>query len=264
MNNILNAANYESSCDYSYLPPYGKFCPPEINTISGTIFCKTDFIDDLFYILRDCNIKHNLLTHHSDYPIDMGRWNKKPKCIEKWFAINPTIEHNDLIPIPLGIKTHKEPYFEPQYESNWFIENVENLKSIKKEKNIYCNWNITNKDRLHITEKLNKTGIEYTFDQNLPFRDYIVNMASHKFVISPSGNGIDCHRTWEALYLGCMPIVIKNKIYNRWDGVPILQVNDFSDITQEILNNFINKEFTLDKLNIEYWTKQFCENLKRS
>ena len=27
------------------------------------------------------------------------------------------------------------------------------------------------------------------------------------FVISPPGNGIDCHRTWEAIALGAVPVV---------------------------------------------------------
>ena len=29
-----------------------------------------------------------------------------------------------------------------------------------------------------------------------------------KYVLSPPGNGPDCHRTWESIYLGAIPIVL--------------------------------------------------------
>merc|ERR1712224_729712 len=34
-------------------------------------------------------------------------------------------------------------------------------------------------------------------------------LAGHKFVISPPGGGYDCHRTWVALALGVVPIILK-------------------------------------------------------
>lgn len=33
------------------------------------------------------------------------------------------------------------------------------------------------------------------------------HMTQMQFCASPHGNGLDCHRTWEALCLGCVPIV---------------------------------------------------------
>jgi hypothetical protein len=94
-----------------------------------------------------------------------------------------------------------------------------------------------------------------TFDQ------YAINMSYHKFVISPPGNGIDCHRTWESLYLGCIPIVIKNKIYDEFYDLPIIQVNDYSEVTNELLNLYNNFNFKNEKLYIPYWKKQIKESL---
>ena len=254
IDNIINAANYESLCEYSFIPPYGKIGSHEMFYKPGTIFCKTDYIDRLFDILdRECRVQHNLITHHSDYPIDSDRFNKRSKCIRKWYAINPTIQHPDLIAIPLGLKTHKEPYLEPQYKTRWFSENIERLRLNKKEHNIYCNWGNTNNDRMRVIDQLKHASVEFTHDNNQPFEQYIENMSKHKFVISPPGNGIDCHRTWEALYVGCIPIVIKNYIYNQWSNLPILQVEDFSHINSSVLNKFLDKSFKLDKMYIHYW-----------
>ena len=250
--NILNAYNYESICDYSIIPPYGKYVTAELLSQDATIFCKTDFIDYLFNEIKDSKNSYTLITHHSDYPIDAERWHIKPTCIKKWYAINPTINHCDLIAIPLGLKTHKGAYLEPQYMTEWFAANINILRENKKKYNIYCNWNNTNISRNTIISNLTANKLDFTYDSNISFNEYITRMSQHRFVISPPGNGIDCHRTWEALYVGCIPIVIKNDIYNNWN-LPIIQVNDFSDVTQDLLESYYLPATDNNILTIEYW-----------
>ena len=253
INSILNAANYEQCCDFVFSPVEGKHVTKEFHERNGTIFCKTDFIIQLFDSIKDSCHHYNIVTHHSDYPIDEQLFNRRPECISKWYAINPSYNHPDLTAIPLGLKTHKGCYFEPQYMTEWFAYNIQRLRDNKKEKNIYCNWNITNLERNKIADNLISNNLNITYDTNIPFNEYIERMSQHKFVISPPGNGIDCHRTWEALYVGCIPIVIKNDIYNGWYDLPILQVSSYNDVTQEILNNFLSKKYSSNKLHIEYW-----------
>ena len=36
-------------------------------------------------------------------------------------------------------------------------------------------------------------------------------LSKYKFIISPEGNGIDCHRHYEAILCGCIPIIEYNK-----------------------------------------------------
>ena len=38
--------------------------------------------------------------------------------------------------------------------------------------------------------------------------DYAATVRQARFVLSPPGNGNDCHRTWEAMYLGAIPVVL--------------------------------------------------------
>lgn len=257
INNILNAHNYELICDYTFLPAYGKNLPSDINTKSGNIFCKTDFVLDLFSKLSNSQGNYNLITHHSDYPITKELFNKKPKCIKKWFGLNPVFDHPDLIPLPLGLKTHAGYYVEPRYMTEWFANNINILRQKPKKENIYCNWTCTNVDRNKIIKQLEKNNLQFTYDTNLSFDKYIGRMANHKFVISPPGNGIDCHRTWEALYVGCIPIVIEHLIYKNWKNLPILQVKDYADIKQDLLDEFSsNLSYDITKLNIEYWNNK--------
>ena len=107
-----------------------------------------------------------------------------------------------------------------------------------------------------------KKGIKK--NDRLPWKEYITDLAKHKFCISPNGNGIDCHRTWECLYLGVIPIVVKSKPMNYFTDLPILFVNDYDNITENYLlevyeKNFKNKKFNMKKLKIEYWQKKLYE-----
>ena len=81
------------------------------------------------------------------------------------------------------------------------------------------------------------------------------------FVISPFGKGYDCHRTWEALMLGCIPIVRHSGLDPLFNGLPVLLINDWSDVTEELLNHTIQsfrmREFQYDKLKLQYWVQKF-------
>jgi hypothetical protein len=78
-------------------------------------------------------------------------------------------------------------------------------------------------------------------------------MIQHKYVISPHGNGLDCHRTWEALALGCIPIVRTSSLDPMFNGLPVLIVKEWSDVTAEVLDSFVPDYLCVDKLKINYW-----------
>ena len=88
-----------------------------------------------------------------------------------------------------------------------------------------------------------------------PFFD---NMVRSQFVLCPDGNGIDTIRLWEALYLGCIPIV-KPHVFTRYfaRNLPIVIVNDWEEITLKFLIDKFNeikaKTYCYDELKISYW-----------
>jgi hypothetical protein len=253
--NYINAANYEDICDFSVIPPEGKLVTENFFKKDSIIFCKTDYIDYLFECIKNSDKKYVVITHHSDYPIDSYRFSKKPKNVKKWFAINPTVMDESLIAIPLGLKTHKGIYLEERYKTSWLVGVIDELRNNDKDNIVYCNWGDTNPYRNTIIDKLKKNRVPYKLENNIPFEEYSNNMSKCRYVISPPGNGIDCHRTWEALYMGCIPIVIKDRIYDNWSELPILQVNDYSELTNEMLESFSKREFEYDKLYMDYWKK---------
>lgn len=82
------------------------------------------------------------------------------------------------------------------------------------------------------------------------------------FVLSPEGNGMDCHRTWEALLLGNIPVVRRNPLVGLYDGLPVLVVDDWADVTRERLAGWAatleSKRFDFRPLFREFWMKRIA------
>ena len=58
------------------------------------------------------------------------------------------------------------------------------------------------------------SGVSFAVVQNKSMERRFVweTTAQYAFVASPPGNGFDCHRTWEALVLGCIVIVQNSSV----------------------------------------------------
>lgn len=82
-----------------------------------------------------------------------------------------------------------------------------------------------------------------------------------KFVFSPHGAGLDCYRTYEALYLGSYPIVKTSSLDVLYDNLPVLIVQEWSDINRELLETtyerFRQSQFDYTPLYREYWSQRF-------
>jgi hypothetical protein len=82
-------------------------------------------------------------------------------------------------------------------------------------------------------------------------------MINYKYVISPLGNGLDCHRTWEAIILGCIPIVKTSVLDPLYIGLPVLIVQKWSDVTQVLLDSFKPDYNNIEKIKMQYWIDTF-------
>jgi hypothetical protein len=80
-------------------------------------------------------------------------------------------------------------------------------------------------------------------------------MVKYKFVLSPPGNGIDCHRTYEAIALGCIPIVKSSPLDPLYEGLPVIIVQDWSEVTRELLEKEYpyNMDIYSEKMYLQYW-----------
>ena len=114
----------------------------------------------------------------------------------------------------------------------------------------------TGVNRETIAKTLSNNGIQTT---TIDHQEYFSKLPTYKFVISPEGNGIDCHRHYEALLAGAIPIMEKNpKTEEKYKGCPILWTTDYSEITAEYLlakyNEMINEEYDFSCLFLSHYS----------
>ena len=83
-------------------------------------------------------------------------------------------------------------------------------------------------------------------------------VTNYKFIISPHGNGLDCHRTYEAMFLGSIPIVRTSPLDIIYKDMPIIILKDWQSIN---INKLIEESKTIitksrEKLFLKYWINQ--------
>jgi hypothetical protein len=198
--------------------------------------------------LESIQVPFTLLTHGSDYtfPYHFRKHSFKvlrhPNLIQ-WYAQNCVEPTEKLKQIPIGLIIHDD-----------LFEKTNELPRLNK---ILGNFHFQMKtylsyDRQEAIEKIPKDLIDYQ-EERLPLEDLIQKMASYKFIASPFGNGFDCHRTWEALAIGCIPIVRSSGLDPLYKGLPVLIVKDWADVTQELLDSFSPDRTAMEKLKLSYW-----------
>ena len=80
------------------------------------------------------------------------------------------------------------------------------------------------------------------------------------FVISPPGNGIDCHRTWEAFYHKTIPVLEKRFYLFDHLNLPVFLVDNIEDFfkiddvkKKEIYYSIINEY--REQIYMDWWIR---------
>jgi len=198
----------------------------------------------------------------------------KPKQIVKWFAQNANYNHTDLIPIPIGLENHHGPSrgssIDPEYLNKLDDINLTNISS--KDKNtekIYSNFGDTHTNRSNVRNFLISSNLAYLENEKLSYGNFLNKISDFLFIASPRGNGIDTHRTWEALYMGSIPIVERHFMFDSYN-LPIWQIDNWEEVLDESKRNFwIEKWKTgnlfqnIDQLFMDYWKTRILEEFHK-
>ena len=83
----------------------------------------------------------------------------------------------------------------------------------------------------------NKDFINYA--NKMTFDKYMEEINKYKFVLCPRGAGTDTHRFWEVLLMGSIPVVEKNGLYDLYNKFPCIIVNNFNEVTKDLLDNYV-------------------------
>jgi hypothetical protein len=136
----------------------------------------------------------------------------------------------NVIAIPIGFEnTRWESSFGPKTD---LMEEV-NKFTIDPTSLIYfnCNLNTNTHVRTDCLDFAVKSKLVNIDAPNLNYKDYLNRIRQHRFTLSPRGNGLDCHRTWEVLMMKRVPVLkLDGTLQRLYKNLPVLFVNDWTDL----------------------------------
>lgn len=281
------------SCDVYKDPPVSSSTDlPDLEKIeeNNTVHICTTALPNFFSQMDRIKHKFILVTGDADKEVFSQIFESEEqfkKIIENdkivhWFAQNCTAIHKKITQIPIGLPYHtKVPASdlwgdqETPKEQEDVVINIKNATKPFYERQIKCYNNFSlppsfyhyEKDRI---EAFNDVPEHLIFKEVANQNRYTCykNQSDFAFVLSPFGNGMDCHRTWEALIMGCIPIVRSSALNPLFNELPVLFVDKWSDVTQELLdktvNEFKKKTFNYEKLHLKYWVDMINSHKKEN
>jgi hypothetical protein len=183
-------------------------------------FCNPEFLEYFFRSLVPQD-RYVLFTHNSnvDRAIDVTfqKALDRPELVA-WFATNVELDHPKLFSLPLGVGN-------PIKCDLSALREVQDLRPVKTrlfEASFGVGTNVPER-----TYCIEQTGIRPT--EKLPWRQFFERLASSYFCVSPRGNGVDCYRTWQALYLRTIPIVTRSPLTDQHPELPFVVLEDWSE-----------------------------------
>ena len=257
---FITGDTFRAYADHVFDETTDQFFPEKVKK-GDLIFVKSDWeYLDAFFSRYHPQIPYPylLLTHNSDYsaPGPFKDYLDDEKLIA-WFAQNVEgSSHAKLWPIPIGIANKR-----------WEHGNLDIFSSAlplasNSDRPLLCyvNFQISTypNERSYVWNLFSIqpwcTAVTFT-----SFSSCLRNFSQSKFVISPRGNGLDCHRTWEALLMGAIPILRSSSLDSLFSDLPVLIVKDWEMVSESYLNEqyelIKQRSYNRSKLFFEDWLK---------
>jgi len=255
-------------------------------------------IDDVIFIrngssskMTDLNIFANnlhrltkpciLITSDGDRPVpssyDKNICNKilNNSNIKKWYSQNydKSITHIKLSHYPIGFDLHTKRWL----PNNSISEKIKFMIDCRNKYHTHkrisnkifsdTHHSISHRIRSKIYNRIKTNPIFELSERRKSFIDIIKDYNKYNFVISPRGNGLDCHRTWELFLAGVIVITITTTlddmfINNNLPVVILQDIDELKSITEDTLNEWYNIHINktdinniFPKLTYNYWIK---------
>lgn len=189
----------------------------------------------------------------------------------RWHVQNLGIEHAHIHRIPLGLDYHT---ITRHFRHSWgrFASPLGQEAELHKVRTEgppladrtplgYSNWHfmLKNGDRADVIKTLPKAASVW---QRRPMERLKTWQQNQEclFTISPRGNGMDCHRTWEGIILGSAPVIPDLPINTLFRDLPVVVVQDWAAVTPEFLarerTRILDETFEFRGVLLEHWRRE--------
>ena len=205
-----------------------------------------------------------IFTSLEDTPTDEYIFARIPSNVLMIFATHAIANNYKVKPLVNGLQ-RRFGYLDNR------IKIIENYVSRKPKEMttsnlLYVNHsNSTHPDRARIKELFRNQTWARVESSRLSPRKFYKEILKSSFIVCPEGNGIDCHREWEVIYLRRIPVMKWHPYLEKLHkGNPVLFVHDYEDVTEKLLVKNLNlldiaASFDLSEYYLENYFKSCVE-----
>lgn len=202
-----------------------------------------------------------IISGHSDFPITEQVVRRYP--FARWFGVNKQTPLCRGLPLGITNETNESDLHLVYGNVDMMVDVASQPRDVKNL--VYMNFSIGTypaqrqkvwdmfKDKAWVTCEDPANSMEGR-------KQFLTQARNHHYVLCPRGNGVDTHRLWETLYMGSIPIVLRDIAHSDWTDLPVLFVNAWEEVTEEFLNSqlqrFATTQWNTNKLHVGYWIKQ--------
>jgi hypothetical protein len=250
------------------------------------VYIQTQYINEFSYKIHLLQKPVIIVSGHGDYtiPNDIPQFQEfinHPQIIHYYAQNCVLISHPKVSQIPIGMDYHTLQNREHWWGAKQSAKDQDaQLIQIRNESSPFYKRKMACYSNFHFVDYGNKFGYSrkdvidaipkeliYYEPVQIDRKQSWKNQSEYAFIVSPFGNGLDCHRTWEALVLGCIVIVKKSPLDPLYEGLPVLIVEEWTDITKELLEKtiqvFCSESFDYSPLTLDYWKKTIDSSLSK-
>lgn len=223
-------------------------------------FNNLDLLNSVFAKLKKKpKRKFELVVGKGDYTISDDVAQNFPANISKILANNVNTKDDRFRYLPMG----------RDFRSLELFPNMRPQST--KTKLCYCNYSIsTHPIRQAVFDSVKEKEF-IDFDHMGQFRKYSITreeffakLSSSKFCICPRGNAFDTFRMWDSLYVGTIPIIVREaKFHDQLNDLPILFLDSyeqFGQLDREYLESkyeeMSERKYAYHKLTRRFWLEQ--------
>jgi len=165
-----------------------------------------------------------------------------------WYTQNyDGYRHAKLAPFPVGLDLHTARFSSSPHR---IADEIERIRACRipidqAPQRVFCDLEVSlaSEERWRAVKALREYDHVDFLREPMPQTAIWRHYAEYAFVVSTRGNGLDCHRTWELLYLGSIVITKTSSLDPLFDGLPVVIVNDWNQVG--------------DKRNLSKWLQRY-------
>ena len=205
---FLSGDSFGALSDYVAYPPRFRNVTQSYRDLkeARVIFCPSDKLEQFFADFQSSITAKIIIAGNSDHEFHHQPTNI-PKSIKALYLQNSFVSDDSYIfTLPIGLENIKLGMNGKPRHFRYY-----GPVASKTPKVLFGPFSNTHPDRVKVETIFSSSGQWHEFlNHRLPPKIFTSVVRNFSYVASVRGNGVDTHRLWESLYLGTVPILLKD------------------------------------------------------